>query len=120
MKWLKAFPILRRMLTLAGLSVLSACAHDSYSVIPGGPGSQARMSDEVRTCKKMVIDQYFAGRSNSGLITGAVLGGAVGGAIGSAVDASNTPNTMKSGDIDPAIEECMRAKGYAANPDNEP
>ena len=100
---------MRRVLLVGALFVLSACARDNYTVISNGPGSQERMAADLKSCKLAVLHQY-AQQSHI------VLGGAVGGVIGGALNSSN--NTMTPADIDPAIEQCMREKGYVGTSEN--
>lgn len=100
---------------------LAGCAHDSYSIIPGTTASQAAMAADTRACKQEVIHEYFADKPDTGWAGGLGIFGAIGGAAAGAIEASDTPpNAMKLSDMKPAIEACMRAKGYAANADNSP
>lgn len=103
-----------RWLLLAAFA-LSGCAHDNYSVIAGGSGTEAKLHDDLRDCKHVTIAAFENGQSHTGALLG-VLGGGLGGAIGGAIDANN--GTMKPSDIDPAIETCMRDKGYAGTSEN--
>ena len=73
------------------------------------------MAEDLKSCKQTVLNQY-SHQSHSGAIMGGILGGAVGGAIGGSLDSSN--NTMTPADIDPAIEQCMREKGYDGTSEN--
>ena len=74
------------------------------------------MAADLQACKHDVLAEYFRQQSHSGAIVGGVLGGAVGGAIGGALDADSS--SMKSSDIDPAVEQCMKKKGYIGTSEN--
>lgn len=104
--------IIRLVSLLVFLIFFTACAMDNYIVITGGGGSQEHMADDLKACKREAFHSYFEGRSQNGAVVGAVLGGAIGGALGGALDAKNATNEMKTSDIDPAIEQCMRKRGY--------
>lgn len=119
---------MKKLLILAML-ILSGCAHDNYSVIPNGNGSQGAMFDDLKSCKHDATSKYWSERNDgrdtgdtatAGII-GGVLGGALGGALAGAIvgggaaggASSNNDGAMKTSDIDPYIENCMAARGYA-------
>lgn len=112
---------MKRMVPLALVALaLMSCAHDSYTVIPNGGGSNASAASDTKVCKNEVIRQYFEAHPHTGLFVGALAGGIVGGAIGATVDEASDGDKMQLSDMKPAIEACMRQKGYEANSDNEP
>jgi uncharacterized protein YcfJ len=112
-----------RLVFLAPLAVvLAGCAHDNYSVVAGGPGSQDRMNAELKACKQQAIDAYFDSEKqqpHTGAAVGAVFGGAVGSALGAMADKSGeNPKAMQTSDIDPMIEHCMADRGYSGTSEN--
>lgn len=93
------------------LLVLSACAHDVYSVTPNSSGSKDKMAGDLKECKHEAVDKYFAAKTPInpvGLIASGILGGAVGGAAFGAAMSTEQPKN----DIDREVETCMYQKGY--------
>jgi len=103
---------MRRPLIVALLIGIVACAEDHYTVIPNGPGSEAKMSGDLKECKRIAVHAYSEGRFNGGSAVGGAIGGALGGAIGGLLDASTTTNDMKPSDINRMTEQCMKSRGY--------
>lgn len=103
--------------------LLAACAHNNYSVVPGGSVSQKSTKEDLTDCQHEVVDKYQRSQPpmTGGQIASAVAGGALGGAIGGAIlgsaigsDADNN-HTMKPSDINPNIDNCMHGKGYSGH-----
>jgi hypothetical protein len=100
----------RSCLAAFAVLALTACAHDNYEVIPGGAGSQARLTSDLRACKRIAIDEYLAKtRPDRGTTA---LAGVLAGGIGGAVVGAASLDQTELDKIDPRIEECMREKGY--------
>ena len=97
----------RIFVVLAALAV-AGCANDNYTVIPNGPGSQAQLKPALRACQEKVEHDYAYGQSHIGAI---LLG-----PIGALLDVDS--GAMKASDIDPAIERCMRERGYDGTSEN--
>jgi len=57
-----------------------------------------------------VLHKYHEGRSSGFGFLG--IFGAAGGAAAGALTSTTTTNTMQLKDINPAVEVCMREKGY--------
>jgi hypothetical protein len=108
--------MLRIALALLVASLVSGCANDRYVVDEGGPGSQQRLSSDLWDCKQDVQHRYFASQNQSGVVAAGVLFGGVGGAVAGALNANS--GTMKTSDIDPAIEACMKQRGYTGTSEN--
>jgi hypothetical protein len=110
----------RGLLLLVCVLCLLGCAHDSYTVIPGGPGSQDRLASDLRACKHQATDRYFKTRSNTGAIIGGIFGGAIGGAIGGLADSSANGQNPDANlaNIDPNVEACMKDRGYIGTSEN--
>jgi hypothetical protein len=73
------------------------------------------MHEDALACKREATGAYESGQPNPLW----AFGGAAGILVGAAVDSPKQP-AMKISDISPYVENCMRQKGYAANPDNKP
>jgi hypothetical protein len=99
-------------LVIVVAGALTACAHDSYTIIPGSGADPSRISSEAMAYRQWAvqrnIDQQY---QNGAILAGALFGP---GAL-AAANAANPPD-----DPSAAVEACMAAKGYAANPDNRP
>ena len=98
--------------------IASGCAHDNYSVVPGGLGSQDRISSDLKTCKQESLDAFFASRNNTR--HGAALLGGAAGVAGEAAAAATTPEPKEipASDINPMVERCMASKGYSGTSEN--
>lgn len=91
------------------LLILSGCTSNHYAP------NDARMSDTLSSCKLEANHAYFSDKPDLGVAAGAagVLGGAFGGALVGAATGVVTPdNTMKTSEINPYIENCMKKHGY--------
>lgn len=103
---------MRVAILLGVLFVLTGCARDNYTVIPEGPGSQARMASDLHDCKMQAVHQYYANRNSDGvgIALGAAIGGAIGGALVGAAQSQDgdPPSTMNR-----LTEGCMKARGYS-------
>jgi len=104
--------------TAIAVLLLSGCAHDSYAV-RGGSASEARMHADAKECALDAVKTYYDRRNGVGVMVGAFVGGPVGAAAGYAVDESDD-KLMKLSELKPTVENCMRAKGYEPNADNDP
>lgn len=109
--------IVQLYLLLALGTLVSACAKDNYTVINGEGGSKEHLNEDLKSCKREAIHKYFEGRAQDGVVVGSAIGGAFGGALVGALN-SNNNNDMKTSDIDPYIEKCMREKGYEGTSEN--
>ena len=87
--------------------LLTACARDNYTVLPDGPGSQTRMSFDLRECKRRAINEYYANNPQGGVIIGGAIGGVIGGLIAGA--ATNDPPS----NMNRLTEACMKQRGYS-------
>jgi hypothetical protein len=99
-------------LVFAVAGALAACAHDSYTVIPGGPGDPSHISSEAMACRQIAVHEAIHQQAQNGSLLAGALVGPAGYAI---VNSAATPY-----DPGAAVVACMAAKGYAANPDNRP
>lgn len=95
---------------------LTACANDNYSVMPGSKGSQVRLSDDLLACKMRVNHEYYDQKTwLSSAAEG--LGGAAGGLVSVGVTEVDG-STIKVGDLNSRVEDCMRGKGYEGTSSN--
>jgi hypothetical protein len=90
----------RALIIAVCLAALAGCARDNYAVTPDGPGSQARLSADLRDCKQIAIHEHFEAHP---YVPG---GGALGG-LAQGIDAVNQDNPNRR------IEACMRRRGYS-------
>ncbi len=100
------------VLVIVVAGALAGCAHDSYSIIPGSGADPSRISSEAMACRQWAVHRNVEQQYQNGAILAGTLFGP---AALAAANAANPPD-----DPGAAVEACMAAKGYAANPDNRP
>lgn len=89
--------------------LLTACANDSYKIIPHTQGSQSKMSSDLYDCKMQVHHEYHDQKSTlSDLPLGLI-------SVGIS-EADDSP--IKLGDLNKMVEQCMLKKGYSGTSEN--
>lgn len=73
--------------------------------------SQEKAKTDLSECHQKAFDAYNAKQKSDP--TGAVIGGIFGGAIGGAIAGAATNSSDDKIDINKAIHDCMKKKGYA-------
>lgn len=86
---------------------LTACANDQYVATTGNP---SLLSQALSSCKSQVLHDYAQSRSRVNAA------GAIAGGLGALIADDGT--AMQPGDINPAIERCMAARGFAGTSAN--